>query len=56
MSVKCPKCGTEVEMPKDGETEGESPEISIEIEGDPSSIKSILSKLIPEVPEGKVKK
>lgn len=47
--MKCPKCGTEVEMPEDGETESESPEISVEIEGDPESIKSILSKLIHEV-------
>ena len=47
MKTTCEHCGKETNVTlKGGEDEG--PEVEVSVEGDPDSVRSLLSKLIPE--------
>ena len=52
MKTTCEHCGKETNVILKGEEpdeeQDEGPEVEVSIEGDPDSVRSLLSKLIPE--------
>jgi len=48
MKTTCEHCGKETNVTLKGDTESEGPEVEVSVEGDPDSVRSLLSKLIPE--------